>query len=409
MLAPVIFLDFAWRNLWRNYRRTLIMLLAIVLGVWAMIFMNAFMRGMVDDMVETGVASLPGHAQIHHAAYRDDPSVINSLPPPAGALREALALARGWSARVRVPAVVASERDSRGLVLLGVEPAAETRLGFAPDSIVAGEFLRADDDRGIVLGARLVERLETRLGKRVVVMSQTPDNDVADRGFRVVGVYKAATAAQEEQFAYVGRDTLQAMLELGGAVSEIAVLGDDYRDLSAWYPQLAAAVAGDDGLELRAWTELDAYLGAMLAFQDNMIFIFVVVIFLVLSFGLVNTIMMAVFERIREFGLMQALGMRPANILLQVLTEASLLLLMGLALGNLLAWATVAPLADGIDLSFIAAATEFAGVGNTLYPKLRAQDMATASALVIALGLAASLLPAWRAARFDPIDAMTRS
>lgn len=415
MLSLATLLKLAWRNLWRNYRRTVIMLLAITLGVWAMIFMNAFMVGMVDDMVRTGVETLPGHAQLHNSAYRDDPSVVNSMDPAGEVIKTALdnESVAGWVERVRVPAIVASERDSRGLSLLGIDPVQEIKLGFAPDQIIDGRFLDGVTDRGIVLGARLVERLETGLGKRVVVMSQDPDNNVADRGFRIVGIYRARLPMMEEQAAYVGRETLQAMLGVGQAISEIAVLGDDYRDLSAWYPQLQSAVqtinAQEVVLNLAPWTELDGYLATMLKFQDGMLFIFVGVIFLVLSFGLVNTIVMAVYERMREFGLMQALGMRPVNILLQVLVESVLLLLIGLLIGNVLAWATIVPLESGVDISFLGEALELAGMGAVLYPTLYIQDMVTVSILVVGLGLLASLLPAWRASQLDPIEALGKN
>lgn len=409
MLALPAMLNLAWRNLWRNYRRTLIMLLAIVVGVWAMIFINAFMLGMVDEMVRGGVRVLPGHAQIHQRDYRDDPSIVNSMTSLPPGLSEALRQSAivGWATRLRVPAVIASERESRGVMLIGLDPVVEAGLGFVPENIIQGRFLRGPDDRGLVLGARLVERLESDLGKRLVVMSQDPDNVVADRGFRLVGIYKAELASEEEQLAYVGRDTLQELLKAPAAVSELAILGPDYRDLSSWYPALAASIPPE--LELLPWTELDTYLGGMLKVQDGTILFIILVIFAVLSFGLVNTIVMAVFERVREFGLMQALGMRPSTILYLVLLEVFLLLLLGLLLGNVLALATLHWLESGIDVSAVAAGMEMAGMGNTLYPTLRLQDMLTTSLLVMVLGLLAGALPAWRAARLDPIAALGKT
>jgi ABC-type lipoprotein release transport system permease subunit len=398
----------AWRNLWRNYRRTTIMLLAIILGVWAMIFMNALMIGMVDGMVKGGIKNLPGHAQIHHPEYRDDPSVENRMPAPGGALLAALnqQAVVGWSARVRVPAVISSERDSRGVILLGVDPAQESGVGFDPADLVEGRFLESEDDRGLVVGAKLLERLETRLGKRVVVMSQDPDNDVAERGFRIVGVYNAELDSQEEMFVYAARETVQAMLNIGASVSEIAILGPDYRDLSEWYPALERAAAPER--ELLDWRQLDAFLSTMLGVQDGMALVMIVVIFIALSFGLVNTMVMAVFERIREIGLMQALGMRPSTILTQVLVEAFILLVIGLVVGNLLALVTIAPLESGIDLSAVSDGVEMFGMSAVLYPTLRAGDMVMASVVVVVLGLASSLLPAWRAASFDPIEAINK-
>ena len=113
----------SWRNLWRNHRRTYIMLGAISIGVWAMIFMTALMRGMVDDMLNQGIRNLPGHIQIQHPEFLDDPSVVNNISEPGGDLLVALNQAgiKRWATRIKVPAVIASERETRGINLLGVE------------------------------------------------------------------------------------------------------------------------------------------------------------------------------------------------------------------------------------------------------------------------------------------------
>jgi ABC-type lipoprotein release transport system permease subunit len=396
----------AWRNLWRNHRRTSIMLAAITVGVWAMIFMTALMRGMVDDMLINGIRSMPGEVQIHHPLYRDDPSINNSIPEPGNELLEALQSdeVAAWTSRVKVPAVISSERDSRGIVLLGVEPKGEIEVSFDADSIVEGRFLESGDDRGLVIGRKMAEHLETRLGKRVVVMSQDPDNNIADRGFRIVGIYKAKLASLEEMYVYAGRDTVQKMLNIQGQVSEIVATGDDYRYVDSWLPIIEQA-AGDE-LETKSWQEANAYLGSMMAMMDGFVLVWVFIIFLALSFGLVNTLVMAVFERIREIGLMLALGMRPGMILYQILMESFLLLFIGLLLGNALAVGTIIPLQSGIDISIVAEGMEMMGTSSMLYPALQLSDMVLANVIVIILGLLTSILPAWRAAGLDPIRAL---
>lgn len=401
-------LTLAWRNLWRNYRRTLIMLLAIALGVWAMIVMGALLRGMTDQMVRNGLATLPGEAQIHHPDFLLDPSVVNHMPMPAGALLEQLESApiTAWAARLRVPAVLASEYASRGVTLLGVDPAQEGALGSLPETLLEGRMLEGPDDRGVLLGAGLVRRLETGLGKRIVLMTQDTENDLADRGVRVVGIYRARLQGDEERFAYVGRSALQELLGLEQEVTEVAVTASDYTAVDAWLPALQAS-AGPE-LEVLGWTELHTFLGTMLAVQEGFVLVFMVVVFLVLSFGLVNTLVMAVFERTRELGLMQALGMRPALILSQVLLESLLLLALGLLLGNGLALATLLPLRDGVDISAVAEGMEMMEMGTTLYPLLVPDDMLMSTVVVLILGLLASLLPAWRASRLDPVRALAR-
>ena len=396
----------AWRNLWRNHRRTTIMLAAITVGVWAMIFMTALMRGMVDDMLLNSIRSLPGEVQIHHPAYRDDPSINNSIPAPTAELIEVLQIPEvvAWTSRVRVPAVISSERDSRGMVLLGVEPVSEMAVSFDRDSIIEGRFLEDSNDRGLVIGLKMAEHLETKLGKRVVVMSQDPDNNIADRGFRVVGIYKAKLASLEETYVYAGRDTIQQLLNIENQVSEIAITGEDYRNVDKWYPKIKQATG--ENVDTLPWYEINAYLGSMMSMMDGFVLVWVVVIFLALSFGLVNTLVMAVFERIREIGLMQALGMRPSMILYQILLESFLLLLIGLLLGNIIAIATIIPLQGGIDISVVAKGMEMMGSSSMLYPALKIEDMVLANVIVIILGLLTSILPAWRAASLDPIKAL---
>jgi ABC-type lipoprotein release transport system permease subunit len=398
----------AWRNLWRNHRRTAIMLGAISVGAWAMIFMTALTQGMVNEMIRDGISALPGHVQVHHPDYRDDPNITNLLPASDAEIAATFAPAgfTAWSSRIKVPAVITSEYDSRGVTLLGIDPARERGMIFVGYDEVEGRFLESVDDSGVVIGQKLADTLETGVGKRIVLMSQDPDNDVADRGFRVVGLFHANVEAFEETYVFAAKHTIQEMLDVGDKVTEIVVLGDHYRDVEAEYARVAE-LAGP-GVEVLRWTELDTYLGTMLSVMDGFVLIWVIVIFLALSFGLVNTLVMAVFERVREIGLMLALGMKPGNILGQILIESMLLLVIGLGTGNLLAWLTIKPLESGIDISIVAEGMAMMGASSMLYPQLRMEDVVLANVVVLILGFLASLSPAWRASRYEPIEAITK-
>jgi len=398
----------AWRYLWRNHRRTIIMLSAISIGAWAMMFMMALTRGMVDQMISDGVSVIPGHVQIHNPAYLDDPSITNRIPFTDAELAEKFDSAGfvAWASRVRVPAVITSERESRGVTLLGIDPAAERSFSFVDYDAVDGRFLESIDDNGIVIGAKLAGTLETRVGKRVVIMTQDPDNEIADRGFRVVGLFHANMESYEDLFVFVGKRTAQELLHIGDTTTEAVFVGDDYRNVEPVYEKVVAAV--DDSVRVSRWTEADKYLGTMLKMMDGFMLVWVVVIFLALSFGLVNTLVMAVFERVREIGLMLALGMKPAMILGQIIIESMLLLGVGLLIGDVLAYASVLPLESGIDVSVVAKGMEMFGASSMLYPKLYLKDVVLANVVVLFLGFLASLSPAWRASRYEPVEAITK-
>ena len=400
----------AWRNLWRNHRRTLIMLSAIALGLWGMIWMTALMRGMVDQMIDSSIKTLSGHIQIHAAEYLDDPSIEHIIPSVSAspALQALLADDEvvAWSERIRVPAVIRSERDVLAITLVGIDPVREQGLSFIGDSLSAGIPLESVNDNKLIVGKKLLERLQTKLNRRVVVMSQDPDNTIAERGFRIAGVFDTDLQSTETSYVFAGLETVRKMLKMGSGVSEISLLGHDYRDLTQLLDKTRAAVISD--VEVKTWLEQDPYMASMLGVMDGFVLVWFAVIFLALSFGLVNTLLMAVFERTREIGLVQALGMKPPNILFMVLIESIIMLLIGLLAGNLLSWLTILPLKDGIDVSVVAEGMELAGMSSTLLPAVKLYDVVLANALVLVLGIAASIFPAWRASRKVPIEAITR-
>ena len=399
----------AWRNLWRNHRRSLIMLAAIAIGLWGMIWMTALMRGMVDQMIDDAISTLSGHVQIHAEGYLDDPSVEHTIPA-AGDNMVLLGLLNSpqvsaWSQRIRVPAVIRSEREVYGITLVGIDPQREQGLSFIADSIVDGHYLQSPDDRHVLLGRKLVEQLQTRLGQRIVLMSQDPGNNIAERGFRIGGIYDTDLQATETSYVFAGIETVRSLLKMGSGVSEISLLGDDYRNPEGLAAEVRAAAGA---AETKTWLQLDPYMASMLDVMDGFIIIWFSIIFLALSFGLINTLLMAVFERTREIGLIQALGMPPASILYMVLIESVIMLLIGLLAGNLLSWLTILPIQDGIDISGIAQGLEWAGMSSTLLPAVKSSDVLLANAIVLLLGIAASLFPAWRASRKVPVEAITR-
>jgi ABC-type lipoprotein release transport system permease subunit len=401
----------AWRNVWRNPRRTTVILIAVIIGVWSMIVLNALSRGFVENLVDNGISTLTGHIQILAQLYHQDPVVENSILQPAPIeriLETRLPPGSLWAPRVNVGAIASNAHHSAGVTLVGIVPDREARISFIGQSVDQGRYLEPGDDEGILVGAALLKDFETRLGYKLVLMAQGTDGQIESRAFLIRGIFHAELEATEKEYVFVTLPAAQDMLKLGKAVSQFAILLPS----SGMTEQVAAELKQELPRDVEVWTwqQLLPMVRAYISLMDGFIYIWNVVVFVAMGFGLVNTVLMAVYERMREFGLLMALGMRPGRILRDVLIEGSYLLFIGAAAGNALGFGSVWFLGrTGIDLSAFAAGSEYWGMSRVIYPVLAAKDVVMADLTVLALGLLVSLYPAWRASRFKPVEALAQT
>ena len=400
----------SWRNIWRNPRRTAIILIAVSMGVWSMVVLGALWQGMVNQMIKNGVANMTGHLQIHQRDYRNDPVVENSIFDPDRvdkALAEHLPDGAQWSSRIRVTAVAANARHSAGVTVIGIDPDRETDVSFIAGAVREGRYLKADDRHGILIGKALADKFATKLGRKVVLMSQTTQREIGSLAFRIVGLYRAEMEATEKQFVFVTKPAARKMLKLGTGVSEYAIMlpREDPPNLEAVRDKLQAAIDGD--IRVEGWPEILPMVKTYVELIQSWGWIWYLVVFIAMGFGIVNTMLMAVYERMREFGVLKALGMQPGWIVKDVLAESFFLLLGGILIGNGVAFVTVWIFSrTGIDLSAFAAGAEYAGIAKIIYPALNLRDLVIANLMVFLLGMLISLYPAIRAARFTPVEAM---
>jgi ABC-type lipoprotein release transport system permease subunit len=402
-----LLLPLAWRNLWRNPRRTIITLLVVTVGVWSILAFAVLLKAWSQSSRDTTQKMLTGQGQIHAASYLNDPVAAHSMSAPGGALLKILrssAIAH-YANRVRVNAIVQSEYKTLPATLVGVSPSQESAISVIPKQITAGRYLDGPADGGIVLGRNMAERLNTRIGKRVVVMAQAVDGHLAERAFRVTGLF-AAPEQIEDEFMFTGIGTAQAFTELGSNLSEIAVVTPSEEDIPAAMEALRRAAPK---LDIQSWKTLEPLPYAVSTFFNEFILIWLWLIFALMAIGIMNTQLMAVFERTREFGLLQALGMRPRLVLLQVTLESALLIGVGTLAGIVAAVLTVQAFPDGLDLGFLGRGAELVGAGRILYPRVDVGDFILYSAIIWALGVVASLWPARRASRISPVEAMSRA
>ena len=407
MRSLSLLLPLAWRNLWRNPRRTLITLFVVAVGMWSILIFSVVLQAWATSSREQALRVLTGEGQIHAAGYVGDPNVSHRLPQPGGALLRALngPEVSAWTARVRVPAIIQSEYRTRATTLVGVVPRSESQISDLPSQVVNGRYLSAPNDGTIVIGADLAVRLKTRLGKRVIVMAQAADGHLAERSFTIIGLF-ASTKPTEDEFVFTGRGITQAMLDIGSDISEISFDAFDEGRLPDIVTTLRQAAPQAD---IKPWMEFSPLAYAIETFSQSYIAVWLLIMFVLMAIGIVNTQLMAVFERTREFGLLQALGMRPGVVLLQVSIESALLVGLGILCGVGAMILTLLPFRHGLDLGFLAAGAEMYGGSGVLYPRFDAFDAIRFSLIIWVLGIVATLWPARRAAHTDPIVAMAQS
>lgn len=404
-----LLLQLAWRNIWRQWRRNLLIMVAVAIGVFSMVIYDALLRGWQISIIEDTVNNLSGHVQIHAPGYVDDPSVYHhfELNQPLIDSLDKNEQIDIWTSRINVPAVVVSERETRGVSLIGIDPKSEKKISFVGDVAIQGKMLESIDSGGVVIGKKMAEQLETRLGKRIVIMTQGKDKQLKEIGLRIIGIYDTGLESMETGFAFISLNKAQKLLGLENNVSEISVRMVDSKSLESFKINLGLQPETKQ-LDVKTWKELNRQMATMTEFVEYNIWIWHFIMLIALAFGLVNTLLTAFYERIREFGLFQALGMGPGMILKQVLFEAWLLVIIGLVLGFIMSAIGLAWLDSGIDLTAFADGMEKMGFRKVLVPIYLRQDSISVIVMIILLGLVASLFPAWRAVRMDPVEALNK-
>ncbi len=402
----------AWRNVWRNPKRTGIILIAVIIGAWCMLAFCALSRGMMASTLESALNTLTGHIQIQHPLFREDPAVENRLKDPdtvAGLLDRTLPAGAVWAFRIQAAGVASNARESKGITIVGIDPEKEPALSFYGSQTAQGRLLTPGDDRGIVVGQALLDTFETKIGHKLVLMTQGADLDTASKAFKIRGTFRADMEATEKQYVFITLKAAQKLLGIGKDVTLACVRLSDETTLAPEVLDRTVAAVGQGlsrDLTILTWMDLLPLLQGYLSMFDRFMLLWYLVVFIAMAFGLVNTMLMAVLERTREFGLLKALGLKPVRIAGNVLLESLILLITGLLAGNILGLGTIQLLSGGIDMSFMAQGSEFFGMGRVVVPFFTSMDLFSVNAVIAGLGIFVCLYPAVKAAGITPIEAM---
>ncbi|MEE8558077.1 MAG: ABC transporter permease [Myxococcota bacterium] len=405
-------LRIAFRNLVRSWRRSSVVISSIAVGLGASVFMVGLMKGMVQQMTDTAVRTRLGNVAVMARGYNADPDAGRNLPDGGRQVLAAMELRPGVaaSARLRGEGLVQSARLSAPAILVGVDPRAERGVSSVPASIVEGSFLgegsRARRPRELpplVLGQRMARKLRARVGEKVVVHAPGKNGLGA---FRIRGIFRTPSSEFDGLYVYLPLADLQYLLDVEGAVTEVALVLERPEEVGELKRFLEQRLAGSD-VEILAWEEREQRLAALLGLMQNIYWIFYSAIFIAMGFGIANVLFMAVYERIREFGLLRAMGLRSSRLVEMVLLESLFLTLAGTAMGILLGLAIIATLGErGLDLAWFSEGLRAYGIGTSIRPLVEFDQLAWPVGVAAATGLVSGIFPALRAARLRPAEAL---
>jgi ABC-type lipoprotein release transport system permease subunit len=399
-------LTIAWRNLWRNRRRSVIVLTSIIVGITAVMFNDGLSIGMIRQMLENSIGSHVSHIQVHAKGFNDNRVIQNAVPNPAEvehALRNTAGVQQ-WSPRVLSFGLLSSALNSSGGVIVGVDPEREQEVTTIRRSIVEGNYLTGAPHE-VVIGRRLADKLKVGLGDKVVGMASALSGDVGSDLFRVAGIYETVSSEFDKAYMFTNIENARGMLELEDRVLEYVVIVGDIENVENVAAELRQKL-GDD-YEVLTYIDLLPILVSQVDMYKKMMYVVYLIIALAMIFGIVNTMLMSVFERIQEFGVLMAIGMRVRRIFVMVLFEAGFLGLVGTAAGLALGTGLLLVFSRiGIDFSIFSEGLTSFGVGAVIYPRLTVDTILNVLVIIPLTTVLGAVYPAARAMRLQPVAAI---
>ncbi len=397
----------AWRNLWRNRRRTLIVLSSVVVGVFVLVLFDTLNLGMVAQMLDNHLRLHVGHVQIHREGYHANPAVEQFFQDAATVQQQVATHpeVQAVAPRVLAHGLLSSAYNNGGVQLVGIVPEAESLVTFIAKQLVAGRYLHGEG-REILIGERLARKLEVRLGDRVVAMAARPDGQIGSEVFRVAGLFRTVSADFDRTMAFIPIDQARALLGLpSDAAHELVLLLNDARQAETLKAHLQSALP--DTLEVLTYRDIVPLLVMQRDLYAQMMYLIYLIIGVALIFGIINAMLMAVLERLPEFGVLRAIGMSEGRLFLLVSLESLLIGLLGTALGWGLSLPVYAYLAHhGLNLAAFSEALTAFGIGAVIYPRLTFRVVWNAWLIIPLVAWLGALYPAWRALHVEPVEAM---
>lgn len=400
----------AWRNVWRNKRRTILTLLTIVVGCAMIIFMNSLSKGGHDQMIEDAVGLNTGHIQIHEKGFWENQTIDYALKASPEMLRAVTSDKRiaGYSIRVITGGLLSYRENTAGAVIQGIDPGLEMTVSHLHTKILpGGRFLNSRDRTEIVMGEILAKNIGASIGSSIAMISQGFDGSIAAERLTIVGLFRTGNPEYDRTLLVMPLAQARDTFSMSDYVHTITIRLVDSQYMSE-VKSTIQAITSPDRVEVMGWDELMPELVQFIVMDDVGAYIFDFILFMVVAFGILNTIQMSVFERTREFGVMLSIGTRPGQVVKMVLMESVFISLLGIALGVTLGYAISYYFKiNPIDYSSYAKEIAVWGVNTAIFPAdTTLLNIAVTSVLTFVLSFLFSIFPARRASRLKPVEAI---
>ncbi len=397
----------AWRNLWRNKRRTLIVLTSVIVGVIIILLNDGLGIGFIKQMLEIQINTSVAHIQIHNKSFLDDRVLSNSIKNPnyVDSILQKTDFVKHYSKRLINFGMLSSAANSSGIVLYGIEPEKEKQLTIIHSSIIKGTYLSGKPNE-IIIGKKLAERLEVELGDKLVAISSNIDGKPSSELFRIVGIFKTSDTEFDKMTVFVDYNNLENMLSTQGLASEFAILSDNPENAPLNKAELIKLL-NIPNLEVKTYIDLLPLIMSYIDSYQSMMFVFYLIFGIAVLFGIINSMLMAVFERIREIGVLMSIGMKNSKIFFMIVYESLCIGVLGTMIGTIIGSVLLLYLQkNGIDLSFVSDTLNQYGMNAVIYPELSFQVIFSSILVMPITAVVAAIYPAIKAIKLQPTDAM---
>ncbi len=401
------YLKIAWRNIWRNPRRSWVLITTVAVAVIGYVGTTSFTRGFMYEMVNSAISYYAGHIQIIPKGYDVNPNIKLRLANPAR-FEQALARVPGitYAPLITFKGMASSSEASGGVVINGIEPQKERHVTILSEKIIEGTYLESELPNAAIIGEELAKRLHVRLGEKIVLMANSVDQNIASGAFRVVGIFRTVSTEFDRAFVFIRLKDAQRLIGYGDEVTAFSIHLQQGYDLNQTVQRMQEAL-GDGPFKIQTWRERDPVLVLSLEVYEYFIFLFLLIIVTAVAFTIVNSFLMVIYERIREFGVMMAMGVLPKKIRHMLYWETLFLTLIGSGVGIVLSYLIFGYWRHhGLDLSATSDALGKLGISTVIYPEILLSDLLIGLAVIVLLTWIAVLYPAFKASRFNVVDAL---